>query len=370
VDRLHPVQLADSTQVKVGELAIAIGNPFGLESTMTVGIVSALERTLSADVTNSLGPVYSIPDIIQTDAPINPGNSGGVLVNAEGQVMGVTAAIESSVNSNAGIGFAIPSALVAKVVPALIKDQHYAHPYLGITGATLTLGLAQAMDLPVGQRGALVVSVVPQGPADQAGLRGSDKTATLDGQSVTIGGDVITAINGQPIAKMDDLIAYLADQTEVGQSVTLTVLRGGQAISLKATLAARPAQTETSAARADETQKGAWLGILGADLTPAVAQAMDLDKAQTGILIQQIEAGSPADKAGLQGSTKSVTINGQRLAVGGDIITAIDGQPVTRLAELQQVLQTHKAGAEVQLTILRAGATTTISVTLAERSAP
>ena len=135
-DRLQPVAVADSTQVKVGQLAVAIGNPFGLQGTMTVGFVSALGRYLPVE-SDSQGSSYTIPDIIQTDAPINPGNSGGVLVNDQGQVVGVTAAIESPVRANAGIGFAIPSVIVQKVVPALIEQGHYDHPWLGISGLAL-----------------------------------------------------------------------------------------------------------------------------------------------------------------------------------------------------------------------------------------
>ena len=374
-DLMHPVQMADSTQVKVGELAIAIGNPFGLEGTMTVGIVSALGRSLPASETGNQGVSYTIPDIIQTDAPINPGNSGGVLLNDQGQVMGVTAAIASTSNANAGIGFAIPSVLVSKVIPALLKDGHYDHPYLGISAGSLTPDLVAAMGLKVGQRGALVADVVPGSPAEKAGLRGSNRQVTIDGMPVQVGGDVITAINGQPIAKMDDLIAYLADQTQVGQTVTLTILRvsadkePAQEISVEVTLTARPAQVETSQTPNAESKAGAWLGILGAQLTPEVIQAMDLSKDQQGILIKQVETGSPADNAKLLGSTKTVTLNGQTMLVGGDITTAVEGHAVTTLAELRSAIQQYQSGDVVTLTILRDGKTLPVPVTLADRPA-
>ena len=227
-DALQPVQLGDSTQVKVGQLAMAIGNPFGEEGTMTLGIVSALGRTLPVQSGTSSGLNYSIPDVIQTDAPINPGNSGGVLVNDQGQVIGVTAAIESAVQSSAGIGFAIPSLIVQKVVPALIKTGHYDHPYLGISGISLVPDLATAMSLKSDQRGALVETVTTDGPADKAGLRGSDQQTQINGVSVPVGGDVIVAIDSQQVQEFDDLLSYLARNTEVGQKVTLTVLRDGQ----------------------------------------------------------------------------------------------------------------------------------------------
>ena len=242
---LHPVQFADSTQVKVGQLAIAIGNPYGLQGSMSQGIVSGLSRTIPADNTGnglSTGGTYSIPDIIQTDAAINPGNSGGVLVNDQGQVIGVTAAIESAAQSNSGVGFVIPSAIVQKVVPSLIQSGHYDHPWLGISGTTLTPDVAKAMNLKDQQKGALVISVVQNGPAAKAGLRGSSQQVTVNGQPLPIGGDVITAINGQAVNRFEDLASYLFDSAAAGQTVTLTVVRGGQQQSISVTLGVLPAQ--------------------------------------------------------------------------------------------------------------------------------
>jgi 2-alkenal reductase len=235
-----PLTLADSTQVKVGQLAIAIGNPFGLEGTMTVGIVSAVGRSLPAGSIEQTGAAFSIPDVIQTDAPINPGNSGGVLVNAAGKVTGVTAAIESPVQANAGIGFAIPSATVQQVVPDLIQKGSHEHAWLGVLATTLTPELAQAMNLPAGQRGVLLIEVTEGSPAAQAGLRASQESTTIDGQPVQVGGDVITAIDGETIESMDELIAYLSSRTRAGQVVSLSLLRGGEATSLEVALAARP----------------------------------------------------------------------------------------------------------------------------------
>ena len=238
-NQLRPVQVADSNQVKVGQFAIAIGNPFGEQNTMTTGIVSALGRTLPAGSANAQSPSYTIPDIIQTDAPINPGNSGGVLLNSEGKVIGITAAMESGSGSSSGVGFAIPSAIAQKVVPVLIKSGHFDHPYLGISGGTLMPALAQAMNLKVDQRGALVSSVTRGGPAEKAGLRGSTQQATIDGQSVNVGGDVIIAFNGTPVKTFDDLVAYLA-RLDVNQTVTLTILRDGKEQTIQVMLAARP----------------------------------------------------------------------------------------------------------------------------------
>ncbi len=236
---LQPVAVADSTQLKVGQLAIAIGNPFGLEGTMTVGYISALGRVLPANA-NTTGATYSIPDIIQTDAAINPGNSGGVLLDDTGRLIGVTSSIVTTSGTSAGVAFAIPSAIVQQVVPALITTGHYDHPYLGISVMSLTPDLDAAMSLPTSQRGALVETVTARGPADKAGLKASQRSVTINGQSVGVGGDVIVAFNGQAVKSSDDLIALLARYGVVGQQVTLTVLRDGNQVQVPVTVGVRP----------------------------------------------------------------------------------------------------------------------------------
>ena len=366
-DQLRPVQIADSTLVKVGELAIAIGNPFGLQNTMTLGIISALGRTLPAQATAAQGQYYSIPDIIQTDAPINPGNSGGVLVDDTGSVIGVTAAIESAVQSNAGIGFVIPSQIVEKVVPALIDTGHYDHPWIGISGTSLVPELATAMDLPADQRGALVIGVVPNSPADQAGLRGSTQQVQINGQAVPVGGDVIVSVDGQPVQDFEDLIAYLADSTQVGQTITLQVLRDGSPETIDLTLAARPSSEATGSQAANPGSGGAYLGIVGLTVTPEIAQAMDLPADTQGVMVTQVQNHSPADQAGLVGSDNPATIGGQEIMIGGDVITAIDGLPLTSMSELQTLLQEAAPGQTVALTILRDGSQQTVEVVLGQR---
>jgi serine protease Do len=361
---LHPVSLGDSTQTKVGQLVIAIGNPFGLKGSMTVGIVSALGRTIPAQEATQSGPVYSIPDIIQTDAPINPGNSGGVLVNDQGQLIGVTAAIESPVSANAGIGFAIPSALVSKVIPGLIKTGHYDHSYIGISGTTLTLDISQAMKLKAGQRGALVEDVAPGGPADKAGLRGSDRQVTIDGQDYNVGGDVITAVDGVQVNTMDDLIAYLSDNTVVGQKVTLSILRNDQLTSVEVTLEARPNNTGLTTSISGSTSQTGWLGVGGVTLSSDIAKAMGLNGNQEGVLVQQVAVGSPADLAGLHGSFKPVIINGSPTLIGGDILVAADGQTITSLQDLESFLGNTQPGQTVTLTIIRDQQTMGITLTL------
>jgi serine protease Do len=349
--QLRPVSLADSSTVKVGQLAVAIGNPFGLEGTMTTGIISAVGRSLPADENSNQS--YTIPDVIQTDAPINPGNSGGVLVDVQGQVLGVTSAIESPVRANAGIGFAIPSAIVNNVVPALIKDGKYVHAWLGISGTTLTPDLATGMDLDSGQRGALVSEVLPNSPAESAGLKGSNKEITIDGSNVKVGGDVITAIDSQPVNSIDDLIAYLASNTDVGQKTTLTILRNDKQEILDVTLAARPTAEEHGSA--GTIKRGVTLGILGTTVDESIVKEMNLPGEQEGVLVIQVESGSLADTAGLRGGSKSVIIDGKKVDIGGDIITAVNRQPISSIEELRAALGQLTSDQELGLTILRDG---------------
>ena len=333
---------------------------------MTLGIVSALGRSLPVE-SEPDGPTYTIPDIIQTDAPINPGNSGGVLVDDMGRVIGVTAAIESPVQANAGIGFAIPSVIVQKVVPSLIDTGSYEHPWLGISGTTLNPDIAQAMGLDSDQRGALLIDVIADSPADKAGLRGSDRQAEIEGEAVRVGGDVIVGVDDQPVKEFDDLTTYLVRDTEVGQTIELTLLRGGQSETTTLTLEARPRSEVQSSQPEDQTAGGAYLGIVGVTVTSAIAEAMDLPSNQGGVLVEQVQKGSPADDAGLRGSFQPVTINGQRTLVGGDVIVAVDDQPIARFEDLGSYLQHSDPGQSVTLTLLREGKQVELTVTLASR---
>ena len=363
-----PIQLADSTKVKVGQLVAAIGNPFGLQGTMTTGIISALGRSLPVEAQIVPGSSYTIPDVIQTDAPINPGNSGGVLVDMHGQLVGVPTAIESSSGVNAGIGFVVPSVIVSKVVPALIEEGSYEHPWLGISGTSLNSDLALAMDLPANQRGVLVANVVPESPAERAGIMGSDHLETINGQETRLGGDVIIEIDSQPIQDFEDLTAYLARHTAAGQTVTLTVLREKQEKSLDLKLGVRPTSEPAATPETSQELGSAWLGIQGMTLTSTIAAEMDLPSDQEGVLIQQVLEGSPADQAGLRGSYKSVTINGLPVLIGGDIIVRMNGQPITSIGELEQALSEYQPGDVVMLSILRDGDQMEVEVTLGKTS--
>lgn len=240
---LVPVEPGDMADVKVGDIAIAIGNPFGLEGTMTLGIVSALGRTIPSQTS------FSIPRAIQTDAAINPGNSGGPLLNDRGQVIGVNDQIQSTTGTNSGVGFAIPISIVQRVVPALIKDGRYEHAYLGITGGTYTKAWSEALGFPADARGIYIHSVASGGPAARAGLRAGTRATSIAlsaGQNgvsyLQSGGDLITAVDGRPVSKMDDLLTYLEEEAAPGQTIKLTVLReGGTEETIAVKLEARPA---------------------------------------------------------------------------------------------------------------------------------
>ncbi len=239
---LKPLPLAEPDSLRVGYSVIAIGAPFGLEETMTTGIVSAIGR--SFPVGEGQGPRYSLPDVIQTDAAINPGNSGGPLLDLSGRVVGVNFAIESPVRANSGIGFAIPVSIVQRVVPALIENGKYEYAYLGIRGQSITPELAKALDLPENVLGAYVDQVVPGGPADNGGVRGGTKVIDENGIQLHKGGDIIIAIDGQPVRQFNDLVSYLVTKAAPGQEVTLTVLREGKKLDLKVTLGKRPERPE------------------------------------------------------------------------------------------------------------------------------
>jgi S1-C subfamily serine protease len=230
---LNPLVIGNSSNVVIGDPVIAIGNPFGLSGTITTGIVSGIGRLLPA----AAGLGFSIPNAIQTDAPINPGSSGGPLLNMQGQVVGINTAITSDTGTFSGIAFAIPSSTITRIVPTLIEKGNYAHPYIGLSGATLTSDLAQTIvGLPANFKGIVVDSIVKDGPADKAGIHGS----TTDQYSKKHGGDVITAIDGHTVTKIDDLISYIEEHKSVGNSMTFTVYRNGHTVDLKTTLMARP----------------------------------------------------------------------------------------------------------------------------------
>ncbi|MBN2471360.1 MAG: trypsin-like peptidase domain-containing protein [Anaerolineae bacterium] len=237
---LDPLPLGDSDALEVGQMVVAIGNPFGLSGTMTTGIVSALGRSLPANSTTMDGSNFTTPDIIQTDAAINPGNSGGPLLNLAGEVVGVNTAIRTQSGNNSGIGFAVPARIVNRVVPSLVESGNFDHPWLGIAGRSMDPITAELMGMDRAQTGILVASISSNSPALRAGLEGNDREVEYEGQAVAVGGDVIISANGISLTVFDDLVHFLSAETEVGQTITLGVLRNGKEITLDVTLAARP----------------------------------------------------------------------------------------------------------------------------------
>jgi len=234
-DIVNPIPFTDSSQVKVGDQVIAIGNPFGLSNTMTTGIVSQVGRLLP---NQEYG--FSIPNIIQTDAAINPGNSGGPLLDDSGHLIGMNTAIESKVGEFSGVGFAIPSNNIKKVVPVLIAKGGYDHPWLGLSGTTLTPKLAEKLHLPQNFRGALINGVIKDGPADKAGIKDALFTSNREITSA----DIVVSIDSTPVKRIDDLIAYVSENKSVGDKVLLQIYRDGNVIDIDLELSKRPTNSK------------------------------------------------------------------------------------------------------------------------------
>ena len=243
-EEIHPLAIGDSSILQVGQSVVAIGNPFGLSGTMTLGIISGLGRTQFAHQASG-GGFYSTADIIQTDAAINPGNSGGPLFNLNGEVIGINQSIRTdNINQvtgnaiNSGVGFSISINIVKRIAPVLISNGKYEYPYLGISSdSNMSLAEIEALGLKT-YTGAYVISVTPGGPADQAGIKAGTTLTSIDG--LNAGGDIITAFDGQPVHNFDDLLALLTTNKSPGDTVVLTILRDGQQIDVTVTLGTRP----------------------------------------------------------------------------------------------------------------------------------
>lgn len=230
---LQPITIGDSSKLKVGEKIAAIGNPFGLSGSMTSGIVSQIGRLLPQE------SGYSIPDVIQTDAAINPGNSGGPLINMKGEVVGINTAIQSITGEFSGIGFAVPSNTVKKIVPVLIEDGEFKHPWMGISGTDVDPELADFRELK-SSKGFLVISVIEGSPAEQAGLIGVTETKEIDGRELAIDGDIVLSIDGKTVRKISDILIHLQREKSIGDEMVLSVNRNGEILELTMVLEERP----------------------------------------------------------------------------------------------------------------------------------
>ena len=400
--KLVPLTFGNSSQAKIGEQVVAIGNPFGLSGTLTVGVVSGLGRTipsLADDQQEQEQPplpetpfddlfpdipglpfqqpplipdqqqqersgAFSIPDIIQTDAAVNPGNSGGPLLNMKGQVIGMNTAIFSETGVYAGIGFAIPSNTITKTVPSLITTGSYQHPWLGLIGIDITPDIAEALGLSLEEaKGFLIIGVNEGSPADKAGVRGGDRVTNVNGREIRLGGDIVLKIDNQDVRKIEDILTYLEGQKHVGDIVQLTIVRDGKTQTVNATLTPRPGSNQSQQLQPQSEQQRPSLGISGTNVTPAIAKAMNMTQA-TGFLVVDIIAEGPADKAGIRGGYLIANINGTDMELGGDVILRIDNKTVNTIDNILSYLDTKKVNDTVQLTILREGNVENVPVQL------
>ena len=245
---LQPLTLGDSSNLQVGEPITAIGNPFGLSGSMTSGIISQMGRLLPS------GSGYSIPDVIQTDAAINPGNSGGPLLNMRGDIVGINTAIQSTTGEFTGVGFAIPSQTVAKIVPTLISEGEYNHPWIGISGRDIDPDMANVLGLK-DALGFLIITVVEDSPASEAGLIGSDKTIKVESREYPVGGDIILAVDGIDVRKIDDILIHLQRVKTVGDEMNLEILRDGRTTNVTIVLQERPNWKNTDTSINTSTKK-------------------------------------------------------------------------------------------------------------------
>lgn len=352
---LIPVTMGDSAALKPGDLAAAIGNPLGQTGTMTQGIISALGRSYAVGGDDNGN--YTIPDVIQTDASINPGNSGGVLINVDGEVVGVVMAFSSYSYSSAGIGYAIPSNLVKRVIPALIENGEYQHPWIGMSGIALTPAINELLELDHDQRGAYIQNITAGSPADKSGIRGgSEQMEVARGSYILAGGDIITKINERDVKGMDDIIAYLSSNTSIGDTITLHVLRDGEELDIDLTLAARPNAAQRAAGYTSEEEEQAApetgkasLGVYISELTAQVLGELDLPEDTKGVLVNSVMEDSAAADAGIEEN---------------DVITKIDDTEVYSIDSLKGEIAGHLPGERVTITIIRGGETKEIRLTL------
>jgi serine protease Do len=368
-ESLIPLTLGNSSQLRIGQPVVAVGNPFGLSGSMTEGIVSGLGRILPSSVPQ--GDLllrqedtasFLIPNIIQTDAVINPGNSGGPLLTTSGEVIGMNTAILSNTGVYAGVGSAIPSDIIMKVVPELISTGTYRHPYIGIAGVDMSPEIADEMGLN-GSRGFLVTEVTSGSPAERSGIRGGGALTDINGRQIELGGDVIVAVDNVSVRKIEDLLSYLQSERSIGETVILSVIREGKNQEIGMTLAARPTQQQQEIEQ--RQQERPTLGINSINMTEQIAARMNLTQMQQqplsvdqdgergGVLVVDVFADGPAEKAGIRGGFIVANINRTPIEIGGDVIVRIDDTMIPNVDALNKFIDNENIGDTIQVTVVR-----------------
>jgi len=366
---LVPLPLGNSSQLRIGQPVVAVGNPFGLSGSMTEGIVSGLGRILPSSVPQ--GDLllrqedtasFLIPNIIQTDAVINPGNSGGPLLTTGGEVIGMNTAILSNTGVYAGVGSAIPSDIIKKVVPELISTGTYRHPYIGIAGVDMSPEIADEMGLN-GSRGFLVTEVTSGSPAERSGIRGGGALTDINGRQIELGGDVIVEVDNVTVRKIEDLLSYLQSERSIGETVILNVIRDGRNQEIGMTLAARPTQQQQEVEQ--RQQERPTLGINSINMTEQIAARMNLTQMQQqplsndqdgergGVLVVDVFADGPAEKAGIRGGFIVADINRTPIEIGGDVIVRIDDTMIPNVDALNKFIDNENIGDTIQVTVVR-----------------
>lgn len=368
-ESLIPLPLGNSSQLRIGQPVVAVGNPFGLSGSMTEGIVSGLGRILPSSVPQ--GDLllrqedtasFLISNIIQTDAVIYPGNSGGPLLTTSGEVIGMNTAILSNTGVYAGVGSAIPSDIIKKVVPELISTGTYRHPYIGIAGVDMSPEIADEMGLN-GSRGFLVTEVTSGSPAERSGIRGGGALTDINGRQIELGGDVIVAVDNVSVRKIEDLLSYLQSERSIGETVILSVIRDGKNQQIGMTLAARPTQQQQEIEQ--RQQERPTLGINSINMTEQIAARMNLTQMQQqplsvdqdgergGVLVVDVFADGPAEKAGIRGGFIVANINRTLIEIGGDVIVRIDDTMIPNVDALNKFIDNENIGDTIHVTVIR-----------------
>jgi serine protease Do len=382
-ESLIPLPLGNSSQLNIGQPVVAVGNPFGLSGSMTEGIVSGLGRILPSSVPQGDlllrqedAPPFLIPNIIQTDAVINPGNSGGPLLTTSGEVIGMNTAILSNTGVYAGVGSAIPSDVIKKIVPELISTGTYRQPYIGIAGVDMSPEIADEMGLN-GSRGFLVTEVTSGSPAERSGIRGEGALTDINGRQIELGGDVIVAVDNVSVRKIDDLLSYLQSERSIGETVTLTVIRDGKNQEIGMTLAARPTQQQQEIEQRQLERP--TLGINSINMTEQIAARMNLtlqqqplsddqDGGRGGVLVIDVFADGPAENAGIRGGFIVANINRSLIEIGGDVIVRIDDTMIPNVDALNKFIDNKNIGDTIQVTVVRNSQPISIPVTVGSTS--